>query len=173
LTLPKNFYDDLYENAPKRLSYDGQSGDAFFEWSTQLREKLTELLKFPADRAAPEVDVLSSETCDGFTREKVIIRNGWIDEIPAYALIPDAAKKRPAPGIICLHGHGGYFAGKDMVAGITDDSTHPIAVECAEALNYPYGVQLARAGFITICPDAYNFGERVHGRYHARQHAGH
>ena len=159
MTLPDDFYRGVYDKAAKRMSYSDEGPDGFVSWARQIREKLSELLRLPAPAENPDVEVLCSETCDGFVREKIVIKNGLIDEIPAYVLIPDTTRDDPAPGIVCLHGHGGYYAGKDMVAGITD--TNPIAVECADALNYGYGVQLARAGFVTICPDAFNFGERL------------
>lgn len=158
MTLPENFYERLYDKAEKRLQYQGASGDEFSAWSKQVRDKLRELLDLQDVRETPEAEVVSREECDGFVREKVIIKNGVVDEIPAYLLIPEAIAE-PVSGVICLHGHGGYFAGKDMVAGVTD--TKPIAIECAEALNYGYGVQLAQAGFATICPDAFGFGERL------------
>lgn len=158
MTLPEDFYRRLYDAAAKRLCYPPAGTEDFGAWAGQVRAKLSELLGLPAEPEEPEADVVSREECDGFAREKVVIGNGPLGPMSVYVLIP-AESPGPAPGIICLHGHGGYHAGKDMVAGVTD--THPIAVECAEALNYGYGVQLARAGFATICTDGFGFGESM------------
>lgn len=158
MTLSNDFYANLYQRAGKRLCYQDMDRDQFESWSAGVTRKLSELLKLPEDRVPPDVRVISREQCEGFSREKIVIKNGMIDAIPAYVLVPET-RSRSVPGIICLHGHGGYFAGKDMVAGVVD--TNPIAIECAEALNYGYGVQLAKAGFVTICPDSFGFGERV------------
>jgi dienelactone hydrolase len=156
MALPEDFYQRLYDRAAKRLRY--QDDENFHDWSEQVRDKLAELLGLPDIPEKPDVDLLSREHCDGYVREKVLIKNGWIDAMSVYVLTPEGMTE-PRPGIICLHGHGGYMAGKDMVAGVTD--THPIAIECAEALNYGYGVQMAKAGYVCVCTDGFNFGERV------------
>ena len=158
MALNADFFDRVSAMATLRLGWRPEHANDFDAWTRSVRDKLTELLKL--DRTAtgsPEARTVSREDCDGFVREKVVITDELFGDVPAYVLLPES--RRPAPGVVCHHGHGGYFAGKVMVAGVTD--THPIAVECAEALNYGYGVQLARAGFATICPDAFNFGERM------------
>lgn len=108
------------------------------------------------------LSVSACEHGDGFTRERIEFEAGPLFSGSAYLLIPERLA-HPVPGILCFHGHGGYMAGKDMVAGVVE--THPIANECAAALNYGYGVQLAQAGFVTICPDAFNFGERLFAKH--------
>lgn len=159
MTLPGDFYEKLFNEASLELGFNEERLADFGQWSEQLRTELRELLGVPAEGPpAPDVEVVSKEDCRDFVREKIVIKNGLVDEIPAYLLLP-IGPEGPVPGIMCLHGHGGYFAGKDMVAGITN--TDPISIECAEALNYGYGVQLAKAGYATLCPDAFNFGERM------------
>ncbi|MDP6115035.1 MAG: alpha/beta hydrolase family protein [Planctomycetota bacterium] len=156
MALPEDFYKRLYDRAAKRLRY--QDGEDFQGWAERVRDKLADLLGLPDRQEKPDVDLLSSEPCDGYVREKVLIKNGMIDALPIYVLTPEEGTK-PRPGIICLHGHGGYMAGKDMVAGVTD--THPIAIECSEALNYGYGVLMAKAGYACVCTDGFNFGDRL------------
>jgi dienelactone hydrolase len=163
MPLPENFYHTLFQKSEKTLTYDNNLDNNIDKWASQVRVKLYELLKLDELRAmvktdqnnVPQVRIAGSEDCDDFIREKVYIK-GPMDDIPAYILIPK--QKRAAPAIICLHGHGGYSAGKTMVAGATEKGS--IEEECAEALNYGYGVQMAKAGYVTICPDAFGFGER-------------
>jgi dienelactone hydrolase len=158
--LPEDYYLKLYHASPRRLAFRPEYLHDFDTWSGQVRGKLRELLRLEAPMGVPQVQVLERIEVDGLQREYVLIHDELFGPLPAFVLRP-VELDAPAPGVICLHGHGGYFAGKDMVAGNTE--THAIALECGEALNYAYGVQVARAGFVAICPDAYNFGERVLG----------
>lgn len=157
--LPDDLIVQLARNAKRRLRYTPEVLSRFEDWSSQVRAKLGELLRADLWPVAPlKVSVTGRESCDGFTRERIGFESESLFSGSAYLLIPDPFK-RPVPAILCFHGHGGYMAGKDMVVGVSE--THPIAIECAEALNYGYGVQLAQAGYVTLCPDGFNFGERV------------
>ena len=145
------------------LKFDRQPAASLNGWSDRLRHRLSSLLHLEAiSDWAGSGDITAEpagrELCDGYIREKAYIDAGPLGPIPVYVLTPDPLPA-PAPAILCLHGHGGYHAGKVMTACETD--THPIAIECGEALNYGYGEQMAKAGYVAICPDAYGFGERM------------
>jgi len=159
MSLPNDFFRRLSAVAPRSLRYREEAGEPFAAWSAAVRARLAELLRLQDGVMTASGVVESRETVDGLVRERVVIDDPLFGKIPAYLLLPPGP---PAPGVLCLHGHGGYYAGKDMVAGITD--TDPMALECAAALNYQYGVQMARAGFVALCPDAFNFGERLFSR---------
>ncbi len=142
--LPDDLDAQLVKASAQALRYTPGKLACFSEWSKQVQARLRELLR--ADlwpTSALKISVLSREDGDGFMREKIDFSGHPLFSGSAYVLVPNHRKGR-VPGVLCLHGHGGYFAGKDMVAGVT--GTHPIALECAAALNYGYGVQLARAG---------------------------
>ncbi|OGV62321.1 MAG: hypothetical protein A2498_00245 [Lentisphaerae bacterium RIFOXYC12_FULL_60_16] len=162
MAFPSDYALQLFDRSPRRLRWTPERHAQIESWSAEVRQRLADLLKLDiTPPPVPPVRILEQETLpDGIVREKLVLDLPLPGgEVPAYLLRP-ARPIKPAAGILCLHGHGGYFAGKDMVAGITKN-THPIAVECAEALNYGYGIQLAREGFVTLCPDAFNFGERM------------
>ena len=57
--------------------------------------------------------------------------------------------------MLAPHGHGS--AGKAAVVGRADAAE---LVRTIAQHNYAYGVQLVRAGYIVLCPDARGFGER-------------
>ena len=59
------------------------------------------------------------------------------------------------PAILCSHGHGDF--GKEPVAG---NRTTPGYVSDIERMNYDYGWQMAKRGYVTISPDLRVFGER-------------
>lgn len=153
--------DDLYLQlaAGRELRYQPLDSELHAKWAANVRDKLGQCLRsdlWPSEFLSVETEMI--EQCDGFKRERIVFDAGPLFSGSAYVLTPDD-DKGAHPGILCLHGHGGYMAGKDMVA--QPDETHPMAKECGDALNYGYGVQLAKSGFVTLCPDAFNFGERL------------
>jgi hypothetical protein len=167
--LPNDLFVQLARSAPRRLGYRPEGLSDFEGWTRSVRERLGILLR--SERWPERAESVAEEGVEretGFTRHRLRLEAGPLFSGEAYLLVPDAVRGR-TPGVLCLHGHGGYMAGKDMVAAPRE--THPIARECAEALNYGYGVQLARAGYVTLCPDAFNFGERVRAKHRwAEQH---
>lgn len=157
--LPNDLFAQLSRAAAMRLRYTPEVLPHFEDWSRRVKAKLGELLRTDLWPTGPlSISITDREEGDGFTRDRIEFEAGPLFSGAAYLLIPKD-RKGPVPGILCLHGHGGYMAGKDMVAA--PNETHPIARECAAALNYGYGVQLAQAGYVTFCPDAFNFGERL------------
>lgn len=161
--LPDDLYDQLSLLSARRLRYTPEVLPHFEGWTQQVRAKLGELLRADLWPQEPlEVTIGGREEGDGFTRDRIEFKAGPLFSGSAYLLIPTERKER-VPAILCLHGHGGYMAGKDMVAA--PNETHPIARECAAALNYGYGVQLAQAGYVTLSPDAFNFGERLFAKH--------
>ena len=161
--LPDDLFARLSRESARRLRYTPAALASFADWTSRVRARLGDLLRSDLWPSSPLViSVGDREQGEGFVRERIEFEAGPLFSGSAYLLIPEPFK-RPVPGILCLHGHGGYMAGKDMVAGVVE--THPIARECAAALNYGYGVQLAQAGFVTLCPDAFNFGERLFAKH--------
>ncbi|MGQ9681892.1 MAG: alpha/beta hydrolase [Anaerolineae bacterium] len=92
-------------------------------------------------------------------RERVVLDTEAHMSIPCWVLRPKAmTADRSHPAILCSHGHGPY--GKDTVAGVRSSPSHEQDIAGA---NYDYGVQMARAGFLTLSPDLRVFGERRDG----------
>ena len=61
----------------------------------------------------------------------------------------------PHPAVLCLHGHG---MSKDILSGVPRDDAER---ERMELLRGDYAAKFARAGYITISPDAAGFGDRT------------
>ncbi len=80
--------------------------------------------------------------------------------VPAYVLVPKRVKL-PAPGIVVLHDHGGFYLwGKEKVVEL---EVEPPAL--SEFKQQAYGgksiaVELARRGFVVITIDMFYWGER-------------
>ena len=91
---------------------------------------------------------------DDYVRQRVEIQTEPGVVMPVFVLIPRNIAP-PYAAVLAPHGHGS--GGKLAVAGCRKI---PAIAEAIDQHNYDYGVQFARAGFITFCPDARGFGER-------------
>jgi dienelactone hydrolase len=124
-------------------------------WRKTLRAKLMELTGYDTMVKCPLRPKITEEIdCGDYRRQRVEIQTEPGIIMPVYVLIPKFARGRTS-AVINPHGHGG--GGKVAVAGVRDN---PLVAESIEGHNYDYGVQFARAGLISFCPDARGFGER-------------
>ena len=87
---------------------------------------------------------------DGYRIESVSYEVEPGDRVPALVLIPDGASpSKPAPGIAVWHQHAGqWHLGKSEPAGLAGDPMHFT------------GAELAKLGYVVLCPDALCFEER-------------
>jgi dienelactone hydrolase len=79
--------------------------------------------------------------------------------VPAYVLIPKT--KPPAPGIVALHDHGGFYMwGKEKLIPL--DGEHPALTQFRKDLYGGNGtaVELVRRGYVVIVIDIFYWGER-------------
>ena len=136
------------------------SRDEFERRRPEIRAFLGKLLgRAPFDEPpALNPTVLSYTECDGYVRKKVRYGNESDDVVWAWLLIPDDSsvekKLDRRPAIICLP--GSFMTpnfGKDGPAGLAGplNRHHPEA----------YGRDLARLGYVTLCPDYPVAGERT------------
>lgn len=131
--------------------------EQFPAWQAQLREKLWSLLgldNFEQTDLDPEYD--PPETFDGYTSQRVVISTEPGIRMPFYLLTPaDMQPGERRPVMLALAGHGG--GGKEAVAGRREI---PVVAERIDFYRYDYGLQLVKAGYVVLCPDARGFGER-------------
>ena len=87
---------------------------------------------------------------EGYRIESVSYEVEPGDRVPALLLIPDSATAaKPAPGIAVWHQHAGqWHLGKSEPAGLAGDPMHFT------------GAELAKLGYVVLCPDALCFEER-------------
>lgn len=143
------------KNAGFKLAFSCAARRQWAPWRSRALKKLKDLSGIDSMvRTALCPRTTGKERCDGFTRYRVEIRTEPGIIMPLYVLVPDKGKP-PFPAMIACHGHGG--GGKVSVARCNGA---PGVRKAQKKYNYGYGADLARAGFITFCPDARGFGER-------------
>ena len=141
------------------LSFRGDTEKEWEQWRQAAFPKYLELLgEFPkAVDLAPET-IYSIED-DGLIRERVIFDSEESMSVPCVVLRPvGMLKDGQGRAIVCSHGHGPF--GKEPVSG---NSTAPDLRDSIAQHHYNYGEEMARRGFLTICPDLRVFGERSDG----------
>ena len=144
-----------FDRIGRKLAFTAETPQAWRRWRQRTIRKLRELIGYDTFQAAPLRAKITEEVeHDGCRRQRVEIQTEPGVFMPLYVLIPAGASGR-LPAVIAPHGHSS--GGKLAVAGCRE------MVEVSRTIdehNYAYGLQFARAGFITFCPDARGFGER-------------
>ncbi len=157
------FYPEFQEYANSRpMSYSWLSKDwpELEQWRIQGRAKMMELLRYTPEPVALNPEISEKVKKTGYTRYKVTYSITPQRKTEAYLLIPDGLTK-PAPAVIALHDHGGfYYYGKEK---ITETENQPQILKDFIDEAYggrPYADELARHGFVVLCPDAFYFGSQ-------------
>jgi dienelactone hydrolase len=129
-------------------------------WQTRARATVLERLFYAPLPAAPAADVIRREDRGDYVQEYLTFQTTPDLRVPAYVLIPKKAKL-PAPGIVALHCHGGFYVwGKDKLVEVDDE--HPALTEYKQELYQGRSVasELVRRGYVVIIIDAFYWGER-------------
>ncbi len=149
----------LAEHEPL-LAFRGKTADDWRAWRDEALPKYLELIgEFPkpVDLNA-EVEYAIEE--DGVIRERVVFDSERWMSVPCYVLRPAEMKAdRSNAAIICSHGHGRF--GKEAVSGARH--VYKEFKDAVAQANYDYGMQMARAGFLTLSLDLRLFAERSEG----------
>lgn len=135
-------------------------GKPWPERRKEVERRWLELLgDFPTEipELRPEVKEVATE--DGFTRYHVSFQSEADDRVTAWLLVPDAARQKPTPAIICIHSTT-FGSGKDQVVGLS--GRRPIDPPRDPKIGVAYGLELARHGFVTLSIDLLSDGERIH-----------
>lgn len=122
-------------------------------WRDRVRARLDARLG-PAPAPVPlDVEVLGSEDCGPYRRDRIVFDVEDTMSVPAYLLVPEG---RDAPGaaVLAIHGHG---PGKDEVCGV--ETPEVLAANVSHPGDYAH--VLAARGYVVLAPDLRCFGERA------------
>lgn len=165
IDIPK-FYGSLqamlrkFDNFARQDAFTGSTKEEFESWKKCSRESLKVLLGWKYMENCPLNPTMEERIIldNGIIREKVILQVEPEVYMPMYILIPPRGEGK-AEGkqecFIALPGHMG--AGKYSVAGCYEI---PAVQSAINQFHYDYGMQLAKRGYVAICPDCRGFGER-------------
>ncbi|MDG1894574.1 MAG: alpha/beta hydrolase family protein [Fuerstiella sp.] len=139
------------------LQFQGHSANDCRDWQKTFRAKLDELM---GDSTPPPKWTLVEENrteFDEYTRLELLLTADGVPSLPVYLLIPKGLPDgHRAPAVLCVHGHGPF--GNDAIVGRREQEG---AAEHIDKLNYDYGVQFVKRGYVVAAPCMIPFGRRV------------
>lgn len=149
------YFENRYITVNRKLAFCAGTQDEWRAWRQKTLRKLRSLTGYDTMLKTALTPRITEETDLGdIIRQRLEILTEPGILLAAYILIPKSVNP-PFPVVVAPHGHSS--GGKMAVAGCREI---PEIAETIETHNYDYGVQFAREGFITFCPDARGFGER-------------
>ena len=150
------YFKKLSENHKPAHAFAGESSKDFKQWKEVLHPKVIETLGTRPAKVDPNPQLLVEWEQDG------LIKQRWVIDVQEYlsaiVLVFRPAKMKKGekrPAIFCCHGHGPF--GKNAVMGLPG---LPEVEANIKNHNYDYGLQMAKAGFVTYAIDFIGFGER-------------
>lgn len=151
------YFQYIAQNFEPRLRFKGSTKNDFIQWKQELLAELKILLG-PMPQPVPlNPEIVWEIEQDNLIKRRVLFDTEANMSVVALMNIPNDAFHNPAPAILCNHGHGQY--GKDSVMGVRSGNNKQRNIEI-ERLNYDYGLQMAKRGYVTIAIDWRGFGER-------------
>jgi dienelactone hydrolase len=129
-------------------------------WKRRARAKLLELLHYAPPACEPQAEVLERVDKGNYVREKITFRTTPDIRVPAYVLVPKGLSK-PAPGIVALHDHGGFYLwGKEKL--VETEGENPTLTEFKQRsyAGRSIAADLARQGYVVVVIDMFYWGER-------------
>ena len=150
----RQFFLDLIKDYEPELTFKGRTKADFLKWQKAFRQKFLDCIGQLPQRVPLAPDVQWEIEEDGMIKRKIYIDTAPFTTTPAIVLIPQHAKGQKLPAVVAIHGHGAW--GKDPVAG----SKMPEQRADIDLFQYDYGYQMAKRGYVAICPDLRPFGER-------------
>jgi dienelactone hydrolase len=129
-------------------------------WQRKARARVLDHLFYEPGSVPAAPQVISRTDRRDYVEEYLTFQTSPDLRVPACVLIPKNATL-PAPGIVVLHCHGGFYVwGKEKVVEIDDEP--PALSEFKQQLYDGKSIasELARRGFVVITIDMFYWGER-------------
>jgi len=153
---PRRMFADIAKDHVPLCQFNGKDKKYFSAWKKKTLPKVLSTIGDYPERCAPNPQLLGEWEHDGLHKQRWLIdihpKASAVFQIN-YPLDLKRGEKRPS--LLCWHGHGQY--GKEPVMG--NDSS-PGLREAIAQMNYNYGHQMAKAGFVTFAIDWIGFGDR-------------
>ncbi|MCL2647381.1 MAG: prolyl oligopeptidase family serine peptidase [Phycisphaerales bacterium] len=155
LSVDKYFLDLAAKHTPK-YRFNGKTKADWQSWTKKLHAAAVNTLGIMPKKVPLNPEIIAEWTEDGLIKRRLYFDVEENLSVVAYLFRPKNAKQNEKlPAILCCHGHGPY--GKESVMG---NRATPAHRDDIARTNYDYGLQMAKAGFVTIAIDWRGFGER-------------
>jgi hypothetical protein len=109
------FVQKQADRSPLELSFLNDTFSDLATWQATARATVLEHLSYSPPPAPPAARVIQREDRGDYVQEYLTFQTTPDIRVPAYVLIPKKATL-PAPGIVALHCHGGFYVwGKEKL----------------------------------------------------------
>jgi dienelactone hydrolase len=142
------------------LSFLNAKFYSYNAWKPQARGKLLELLHYGPAVCEPQPEIIERVDQGEYVREKLYFNTTPELRVPAYLLIPKQGKL-PAPAIVALHDHGGFYLwGKEKL--VEAENEHPVVRDFKKQYYAGKSIanELVRQGYVVLVSDMFYWGER-------------
>ena len=129
-------------------------------WQKTARARVFQHLFYAPPSAPPNAEVVRREDRGDYIQEYLTFQTTPDLRVPACLAIPKAVTL-PAPGILLLHDHGGFYVwGKEKV--FESDDEHPALSGFKQQLyeGKSIATELVRRGYVVLTIDMFYWGER-------------
>jgi dienelactone hydrolase len=129
-------------------------------WQKAARARVLQQLFYLPEPVAPVPDIVRREDRGDYVEESLTFQTTPDLRVPACVLLPKTTK-RPAPGVLLLHCHGGFYVwGKEKV--VEHDDEHPVLREFKQESyeGKSIATELVRRGYVVMTIDMFYWGER-------------
>lgn len=149
-------------SSPFPLSYLQPRFTDVGAWGRDARRTVLDLLHYAPPPVVPSAEVLERVDVGDHVRERVVFSTTPDVRVPAYVLVPKSASSaRPAPAIVALHDHGGFYLwGKEKLVAL--EGEHPVLAEF-RARSYggrSIATEIVRRGYVVVVIDMFYWGDR-------------
>lgn len=153
-------FEALSRRCVPRMSFLEERFTDMAAWADAARQILREDFHYAPPSCAPQAECVERVDKGAYVRERVFIQTTPDIRIPLYVLVPKQLDE-PAPGIVALHDHGGFYLwGKEKLVALEDE--HPILAEFKKTYYGGRSIadELAARGFVVVVGDMLHWGER-------------
>ena len=153
------FVQNLKPRGERPLSFLKDEHADLATWKSKARAKMLELFHYTPEKCDPQAEVISRKDCGDYIREEIRFNTTPVFRVPGTVLIPKGLTK-PAPAVVLLHSHGGYYLwGRERE--LEGDDVHPTLIEMRESYGKKaIGTEMVRRGYVVISIDMFFWGER-------------
>jgi dienelactone hydrolase len=131
-------------------------------WRRDTVAKVLDLLHYAPPPTPPAAERHEAVDCGDYVRERITFSTTPDIRVPAYVLVPKTASAaKPAPGIVALHDHGGFYLwGKEKLVPVQGE--HAIFREFRDRYYGGRAIaeDLARRGYVVAVIDMFYWGDR-------------